>query len=147
MTETGSWFIQELERRGVSRRDFLGFCGVMGTVLALPRSAGAQIAEAIATKEKPTLVWLEFQDCAGNTESFLRAGRPTVADIVLDTISVDYHETIMAAAGHQAEEASGAGRRPTSPGRFAEGLSPRLPSAPVPPSAACRRRLRIRPTP
>jgi hydrogenase small subunit len=105
MTENGSWFIQELERRGVSRRDFLGFCGVMSTVLALPRSAGAQIAEAIAAKEKPTLVWLEFQDCAGNTESFLRAGRPTVADIVLDTISVDYHETIMAAAGHQAEEA------------------------------------------
>jgi hydrogenase small subunit len=77
----------------------------MTSVLALPRSAGAQIAEAIETKEKPTLVWLEFQDCAGNTESFLRASRPTVADIVLDTISVDYHETIMAAAGHQAEAA------------------------------------------
>ncbi|MGB6642526.1 MAG: hydrogenase small subunit, partial [Thermoanaerobaculia bacterium] len=100
-----SWFIQELERRGVSRRDFLGFCGVMTSVLALPRSAGAQIAEAIESKEKPTLVWLEFQDCAGNTESFLRASRPTVTDIVLDTISVDYHETIMAAAGHQAEAA------------------------------------------
>jgi len=51
------------------------------------------------------LVWLEFQDCAGNTESFLRASRPTAAEIVLDTLSVDYHETIMAAAGRQAEEA------------------------------------------
>jgi len=51
------------------------------------------------------LVWLEFQDCAGNTESFLRASRPTAAEVVLDTLSVDYHETIMAAAGHQAEEA------------------------------------------
>ena len=48
-------------------------------------------------------MWLEFQDCCGNTESFLRATRPTVAEIVLDTLSVDYHETIMAAAGHQAE--------------------------------------------
>ena len=104
MTDRKSWLGQELERHGVSRRDFFGFCGVMSTMLALPKSAGAKIADAIETKEKPTLVWLEFQDCAGNTESFLRAGRPTVADIVLDTLSVDYHETIMAAAGHQAEE-------------------------------------------
>ena len=104
MTESHDWFLRELERRGVSRRDFLGFCGVMTSVLALPRSAGARIAEAIQSKEKPTLVWLEFQDCAGNTEAFLRSGRPTVADIVLDTLSVDYQETIMAAAGHQAEE-------------------------------------------
>jgi len=97
--------IEELERQGVSRREFLGFCSVMASVLALPRTVGAQIAEAIETEKKPTLVWLEFQDCAGNSESFLRTGRPTVADIVLDTLSIDYHETIMAAAGHQAEEA------------------------------------------
>ncbi|MFN7966960.1 MAG: hydrogenase small subunit [Acidobacteriota bacterium] len=98
-------FLIELQRRGVSRRDFLGFCSVMATVLALPKSAIAAIADSIQHKQKPTLVWLEFQDCCGNTESFLRAGRPTVADIVLDTLSVDYHETIMAAAGHQAEAA------------------------------------------
>lgn len=104
MTDSRDWFLSELERRGVSRRDFLGFCGVMTTVLALPRSAGARIAAAIESKEKPTLVWLEFQDCAGNTEAFLRSGRPTVADIILDTLSIDYQETIMAAAGHQAEE-------------------------------------------
>jgi len=100
-----SWFGNELERRGVSRRDFLGFCATMSSVLALPASAKAQLADAILAKEKPTLVWLEFQDCAGNTESFLRSARPTVADIVLDTLSIDYHETIMAAAGHQAEAA------------------------------------------
>jgi hydrogenase small subunit len=100
-----SEFTEELERRGVTRREFLRFCGVMASVLALPRSAAAAIAEAIANGEKPTLVWLEFQDCAGNTESFLRAGRPTAADIVLDLLSIDYHETIMAAAGHRAEEA------------------------------------------
>ncbi len=101
----GSPFAAELARRGVSRREFLHFCGVVATVLALPRSAIGKIAAAIENGEKPTLVWLEFQDCAGNTESFLRAGRPTVADIVLDLLSVDYHETIMAAAGHQAEAA------------------------------------------
>jgi hydrogenase small subunit len=104
MSKPQSGFLAELERRGVSRREFMGFCGVMASMFALPKSVGAQIAEAIQTKQKPTLVWLEFQDCAGNTESFLRASRPTTADILLDTLSVDYHETIMAAAGHQAEE-------------------------------------------
>jgi hydrogenase small subunit len=98
------WLREELERRGVSRREFLGFCGAVATALALPASAGARIASAIERKAKPTLVWLEFQDCAGNTESFLRASRPSVGDILLDTLSVDYHETIMAAAGHQAEQ-------------------------------------------
>jgi hydrogenase small subunit len=105
MTRSESWLAGELERRGVSRREFLGFCAVVTSALALPASAGAEIAKAIETKKKPILVWLEFQDCAGNTESFLRAGRPTVADIILDAISVDYHETIMAAAGHRAEKA------------------------------------------
>jgi hydrogenase small subunit len=105
MSRGDDWFLEELQRRGVSRREFLGFCGVMASVLALPRSVAGAIASAIETRPKPTLVWLEFQDCAGNTESFLRASRPTVADILLDTLSVDYHETIMAAAGHQADEA------------------------------------------
>lgn len=107
MAERDRWFLAELERRGVSRRDFLGFCAVMSSVLALPKRAGAQIAEAIERKEKPVLVWLEFQDCAGNTESFLRAAKPTAAEVILDTLSIDYHETIMAAAGFQAEEALG----------------------------------------
>jgi hydrogenase small subunit len=104
-SDENSWFLEELERRGVSRREFVGFCSVMATALALPKTAGAKIAKAVAKTEKPILVWLEFQDCAGNTESFLRGERPTTADIILDTISVDYHETIMAAAGFQAEAA------------------------------------------
>src|SRR5678816_1709717 len=59
----------------------------------------------IRDRVKPVVVWLEFQDCAGNTESFLRATKPTAAEVVLDLLSIDYHETIMAAAGHRAEEA------------------------------------------
>ncbi len=105
MSESQRWLAAELERRGVSRREFLGFCAAMASTLALPEGAAAQIAMAVRKAQKPSLVWLEFQDCAGNSESLLRASRPTVADIVLDVLSVDYHETIMAAAGHQAEAA------------------------------------------
>ncbi|HMK85405.1 MAG TPA: hydrogenase small subunit [Steroidobacteraceae bacterium] len=93
----------ELERQGVSRRDFLTFCASMAAVLRLPAAAASAIAKAVENETRPILVWLEFQDCAGNTESFLRASHPTVADLVLDTISLNYHETLMAAAGSQAE--------------------------------------------
>ena len=96
---------QELEHRGLSRRDFLGFCASMAAVLGLPDSATKAIAAAVENEARPILVWLEFQDCAGNTESFLRASHPSVADLILDTISLNYHETIMAAAGSQAESA------------------------------------------
>jgi hydrogenase small subunit len=97
--------LANLMQRGVSRRDFLKFCGVMAATLALPARYEPRIAHALEQATRPPLVWLEFQDCAGNTESFLRASKPTVAEIVLDTLSIDYHETIMAAAGHRAEEA------------------------------------------
>jgi hydrogenase small subunit len=102
---SNTWLGQELEYRGVSRRDFLKFCASMAAVLALPTTAAAAIAEAIETTARPVLVWLEFQDCAGNTESFLRASHPTVGDLILDSISLNYHETLMAAAGAQAESA------------------------------------------
>ncbi len=97
--------MQDLERQGVSRRDFLAFCASMAAVLGLPKTASAAIAKAVETGKRPILVWLEFQDCAGNTESFLRAGHPTVADLILESISLNYHETLMVAAGSQSEAA------------------------------------------
>lgn len=90
---------------GISRRDFLKFCTVMAGTLALPRTAVDKIAAALEAPARTPVIWLEFQDCAGCTESFLRASRPTAAEIVLDILSVDYHETIMAAAGKRAEAA------------------------------------------
>lgn len=90
--------------RGVSRRDFMKFCTATAAALGLPAGYSAKIADALETAKKPTLVWLEFQDCAGDTEQLLRATKPTVAEIVLDVLSLDYHETIMAPAGHQAEK-------------------------------------------
>ncbi|MDA8175267.1 MAG: hydrogenase small subunit [Nitrospiraceae bacterium] len=95
---------QALRQRGVSRRDFMKFCSLMAATLALPASFAPKIAEALEKAKRPSLVWLEFQDCCGNTESFLRASNPTVVDIVLDVLSVDYHETIMAPAGKDAEK-------------------------------------------
>jgi hypothetical protein len=92
-------------KQGVSRRDFLKFCSMMAGILAMPRSYAARIERALATPARLPVIWLEMQDCAGCTEALLRATQPTVAQLVLDVLSVDYHETIMAASGNLAEEA------------------------------------------
>jgi hydrogenase small subunit len=91
--------------RGISRRDFLKFSAAMSAALSLPVSYAPRIAAAVTAAPRIPVIWLEGQDCAGNTEAFLRASHPTVAELVLDTLSIDYHETIMAAAGSQADAA------------------------------------------
>ncbi len=119
MTETPGSIVDQMAKRGVSRRQFLRYCGVMAAVLGLPAATGEVIAaalEATAAAPKPPVIWLEFQDCTGDTESFLRASRradiaasgktdPSLTELILDTLSIDYHETLMAAAGAQAEQA------------------------------------------
>jgi hydrogenase small subunit len=96
----------EMERRGITRREFLKYCTTMAAVLALPFDQIDRIVEALTTVQRPPVVWLEFQDCAGCTEAFLRASHPTVTEIILDKLSINYQETIMAAAGKQAEDAA-----------------------------------------
>jgi hydrogenase small subunit len=96
---------ESCRRRGISRRRFLEFCTAVTATLALPASYAQTVAAALSQKKRPTLVWLEFQDCAGNTESLLRSTHPSVEDIVLETLSLEYHETIMAGYGKHAEAA------------------------------------------
>jgi hydrogenase small subunit len=98
------WLQVALAHKGISRRRFLGFASAMTALLALPAAMTPQIVNALETKKKPVVVWLEFQDCAGNSESMLRSSNPPIADIVLDALSLEYHETIMAGAGAKAEK-------------------------------------------
>jgi len=100
--QDGVW--AALERRNISRRDFLRFCSIMASTLALPSRYAPQIVKALEQTRRPALVWLEFQDCAGNSESALRAGHPSFADIVLELLSWNYHEIVMAPSGKAAEK-------------------------------------------
>jgi hydrogenase small subunit len=98
----GVW--SALERRDVSRRKFLRFCSIMTATLALPLSYTDQVVKALEQTRRPAVVWLEFQDCAGNSEAALRASHPGFAEIVLDLLSWNYHETVMAPSGKAAEK-------------------------------------------
>ncbi|MBW1715784.1 MAG: hydrogenase small subunit [Deltaproteobacteria bacterium] len=94
-----------LEIRGVSRREFIKYCAATAAVLGLSElEFTTRVAQALETAaKKPPVIWLEGQDCAGCTISFTGALNPPAASIILDKLSIRYHETIMAAAGHLAE--------------------------------------------
>ncbi|MCX7858368.1 MAG: hydrogenase small subunit [Deltaproteobacteria bacterium] len=97
-------FETELEFHGITRRDFLKYCSVMAFALGLSQyDFTRRLVFAIESK-KPPVIWLEGQDCAGCTISFTGLTDPPIASVLLDKISLRYHETVMASAGHMAEE-------------------------------------------
>ncbi len=98
-------YYEELIEKGYSRRDFMKFCTIMAAYMGLQSSGVAQVVQALKTTPRLPVIWLHFQECTCCSESFIRSSHPIVADIILDKISLDYTETLMAAAGHQAEEA------------------------------------------
>jgi hydrogenase small subunit len=87
------------------RRQFVQLCVGLTAALGLSRGAAGAVAKALVQARRPSVIWLHFQECTGCTESLLRAEHPTLEKLILDIISLDYHETLMAAAGHQAEAA------------------------------------------
>jgi len=94
-----------LTSRGVTRRDFLTFCTEMGIVFGLGDLAGPRVAQALQVARRPVVVWLQLQECTGCVESVLRTAEPTIGDLLLDVVSLDYNHTLMACAGSAAEAA------------------------------------------
>ncbi len=97
-------FEERLEQRGVSRRDFLKLCSVVSATMGLAPGLAPKVAEALASPQRPPVVYLSFAECTGCTEAVLRTAYPFIGDVLLDTISLDYHEAIMAPSGEAAEK-------------------------------------------
>ena len=98
-------YLEEAERKGYSRREFINFATMKAAYLGLHTTAVGQVLNALENKARVPVIWLHFQECTCCSESFIRSSHPMVADILLDQISLDYTETLMAASGFQAEEA------------------------------------------
>ncbi len=95
---------QMLENRGVGRRDFMKWAATITTMLALPSQFTPLFAEVAKLADRLPLIWLHMAECTGCSESLIRSDAPTIDSLIFDYISLDYHETLMAAAGWQAEE-------------------------------------------
>ncbi len=96
---------EQARAQGYSRRDFLQFCGWIAAAAGIEATGFAEVVKALDTKARIPVVWFHFQECTCCSESFIRSSHPIVSDIILDKISLDYTETLQAAAGKQAEEA------------------------------------------
>ncbi len=92
-----------LVRRGMSRRSFLKFSAAMATALALPAAYAPRIARAVEAAPRIPVIWLRGQTCGGNTEAMLRSADPPIASMLLDVLSIEYHESLLATAGSDAE--------------------------------------------
>ena len=96
---------ETLRSQGISRRSFLKFCAATASMMAMSPAMIPKIAHALESARRPSVIWLSFQECTGCTESLTRAHTATIESLIFDAISLDYHHTLQAAAGHAAEEA------------------------------------------
>ena len=61
------------------------------------------VGRSVEQLNKIPIIWLELADCTGNSEGFIKSFHPKVDDLILNYISLDYHELLMAASGEQSE--------------------------------------------
>ncbi|MBN1172676.1 MAG: hydrogenase small subunit, partial [Micromonosporaceae bacterium] len=70
----------------------------------VPATAFAErFAHAAETTPRLPVLWLNGQDCNGDSEGFLRSTDPTPAELLLDHLSLDYSELLMTASGATAD--------------------------------------------
>ncbi|BBG66393.1 quinone-reactive Ni/Fe-hydrogenase, small subunit [Hydrogenimonas sp.] len=93
-----------LSDEGIERRDFMKWVSATTAMLMLPSFFEPLVAEAAEVMDRIPVIWVEYQDCAGNTEAFIRSDGPKIDDIILDIISLEFQETLMAPSGFQAEK-------------------------------------------
>ncbi|HEX5339018.1 MAG TPA: hydrogenase small subunit [Gallionella sp.] len=108
--------LDSLESQGVSRRAFLKFCAITASSLGISGVAVKAFTQGLAAAPRPSVIWQAIQHCTGCSESLLRSGNPltdrlTIENLILNFISLDYHETLQVAAGAQAEAAKEAAMR------------------------------------
>jgi len=92
---------------GISRREFLKLCGVSGLTLGLSRPLLAEIVKALeeAASGRPPVLWLHGSSDSGCSISLLNSVHPSIAEVLLQLISLKFHQTLMAASGELATSA------------------------------------------
>lgn len=103
MIEDNTFITSDITSEGIDRRSFLKLCAALAATMGLSANASAEIAASVSRKDCPPVIWISAQECTGCTESLLRATHPTIENLILDMISLEYHEVLSAAFGHQAE--------------------------------------------
>ena len=99
---------KRLELHGIDRREFLKYCTAVAVAMGLGPSFAPKVAQALTGQtaaKRPCVVYLHNAECTGCSEALLRSSDPFLDVLLFDAISLEYQETIMAAAGEAAEAA------------------------------------------
>jgi hydrogenase small subunit len=106
--ELDDFTVSRIGAAGFSRRHFMSTIAGMASLLGLPATMIPELAAAATAPKKPSVVYMSFQECTGCLESlvnsFAFSGGTSIENLILNVISLDYQETLMAAAGEQAEQ-------------------------------------------
>jgi hydrogenase small subunit len=94
--------------KSISRRDFLKFCGIGAASLGLSLSDLTLLKKVLANPNAPSVVWLQGAGCTGCSESLLNrvstTTPKTAGDLLINSINLVYHPTLMSLAGQSAVE-------------------------------------------
>jgi hydrogenase small subunit len=96
----------------ITRRDFLKASAAITGALALKASGLMALQEAMAGgANAPPVIWLQGQGCTGCSVSLLNSiYYTTIDDLLINTLDLKFHPSVMAAAGDLAVEAAEAAR-------------------------------------
>lgn len=94
----------------LTRRDFLKAVGAVASALGFGGPGMAGLREAIggeAAQQGFPVVWLQAQGCSGCSVSLMNSIQyGSIADLLVETLDVKFHPTLMAASGALARSAA-----------------------------------------
>lgn len=85
------------------KKEYNKWISMLTANLRLHPSFESTVSKGIKNLNKIPVIWLELADCSGNSESFIKSNSPTVSELILDYISLDYHELLMYSSGDDSE--------------------------------------------
>jgi hydrogenase small subunit len=88
----------------ITRRQFLKVFAGTGVAVTI---SGSLLPEIVAALEKaaagnPPVLWIQGAGCTGCSVSLLNTTHPSIAEVLLNIISLKFHQTVMAASGEKA---------------------------------------------
>ncbi len=109
----------------LTRRDFLKAATALAAAPGLRAAPAAAFQQVLAGEANVPVVWLQGLGCNGDSVSLLNTIYYASADsLLLNTIQLEYHPTVMAAAGELAVSAAEAARAAGSHILVVEGAVP-----------------------
>lgn len=91
----------------ISRRQFISYCVTVAGAMGLTSSGLKKLQNVLAAENGPPVVWLQGQGCTGCSVSLLNSiYYMTATELLLNTIDLEFHATVMAGAGDLAVSAA-----------------------------------------